>query len=148
MASGLIAYGRDTRFLVQFNGGRWPVLVKSWRVQEQAVEAADGVNGEQRDRLQKITQFYKAMFDCYDSGNENTLSNLIQNQSNEDAQLPDLPVAGGLLFTFRGNRGIRQAFTLKNGTLGPLDMNMGGRTSALNHALSYRFQYFTQIPAA
>jgi hypothetical protein len=146
-ANSLLVYGRDTKFKVYFNNAPWPVVVKTWRVQEQAVEAADGVNGEQRDRLQKITNFYKCTFDCYDDGSTDTLENLIANQQNEDAQQPDLSLSGGLIFTYRGNAGRRKAFVLKSCSLGPLDMNSGGRTTALNHALSFRAQYFDPVPA-
>lgn len=148
MATGLVVYGRDTKFRVYFNNSLWPVVVKSWRIQEQAVEAADGVNGEIRDRLQKITNFFKCTFDCYDDGTTSTLENILFNQENEDAINPDLPFSGGVQFFYRNKAGSRKAFVLGDCSLGPMDINSGGRTSALNHALSFRARFFTAVPAA
>lgn len=148
MPSGALAFGKNTTFKVYFNNTPWLVITKTWRVTEQAVEATDGINGEQRDRLQKVTQFYRCTFDCYDDGSSNNLQNLITNQLQEDAQLPDLPLSGGLIFTYPALAGARKAFVLKNCTMGPLDIGSSGRTTAINSALSFRAQYFAAVAAA
>jgi len=147
MATGTILYGRDAKFKVYINNTPWVIVVRSWRIQEQATEAADGVCGEQRDRLQKITNFFRATFECYDDGSSRTIENLIANQQNEDAQLPDLPLSAGQILTFRGVGGTRKAFTLENCTIGPLDMSSSGRAAAFMHNLSLRAQQFNQVPA-
>lgn len=148
MANTLFVYGKNTKFLVYFNNTPWPVTTKTWGVQEQCVEAADGVNGEDRDRLQKITNYYTCSFECYEDGSSNTLQNLILNQQNEDAQLPPLALSGGLLFTFPGIGGVRLGFTLSGCSMGPLDMKSAGRTSAFMHSLKFRAQYFNPVATA
>lgn len=147
MATGILAHGRDTKFLVYFNSRKWVVLTRTWRIQEQATESAEGVNGEQRDRLQKITNFYRATFECFDDGSSQTIENLISNQANEDAELPDLPLSGGVTLTFRSVGTARRAYTMTDCSLGPLDMNEGGRAAPLMHNLSFRFRQFGAVPA-
>lgn len=138
--------GRNTIFRVYFGGQAWSIFVKSWSVEEVCVEAEDGVNGETRDRLQKITKYYRASFDCFEDGSTQTLQNLITNQSNDDAYQPQLPLGGGILF--KNQDASKQAFTLKNCTMGPLKMNSSGRTERFNQALSFRAQNFSQVATA
>lgn len=147
MATGTLIYGRDAKFRVSFNGAPWVLVVKSWRIQEQATEAADGVCGEQRDRLQIITNFYRCTLECNDDGSSRTFENFIQNQLNEDSQLPDLPLAAGQILTFRGIGGTRKAFMLKDCTRGPLDFNVPGRSAAAVHTISLRARQFSSVPA-
>lgn len=138
--------GKNTNFKVSWNQTIWGLYVKTWSVEEVAVEAEDGVNGEQRDRLQKITKYFRAMFDCYDDGSSQILQNLITNQANDDAYNPQLPLAGGILFNYQN--ATKAAFVLNGCTMGPLKMNSPGRTERLNHALSLRAQYFATVTAA
>lgn len=139
--------GKNTQFRLQWNATVFTVYTKTWSVEEVAVEAEDGVNGETRDRLQKITKYYRANFDCYDDGSSQILQNLITNQANDDAYNPQLPLAGGVLFTYQtGNS--KAAFVLNGCTMGPLKVNNPGRTERVMHSLSLRAQYFAQVTAA
>lgn len=138
--------GKNTTFRLYWNGSVWTVAVKSWSIEEVAVEAEDGVNGEQRDRLQKIVKYYKATFETWEDGASQTLQNLITSQANDDAFLPQLPLGGGILF--RNQDGSKMAFTLKGCTMGPLKTGSSGRTERIAHSLSFRAQYFNQVAAA
>ena len=69
--------GKNTTFKAYWNAQVWTLAVKSWSIEEVAVEAEDGVNGEQRDRLQKITKYFKCTFDCWEDGSSQTLQNLL-----------------------------------------------------------------------
>jgi hypothetical protein len=124
----------------------WNISIKSTRVQEVAEEAADGVCGENRDRLQKITNYYRVTQECYDNTEAKLLTTWLTNQKNEDAVLPQLAMAGGMLFKFLDTSAI--AFTMTNCTLGPLDYNISGRTARNMATVMYRCQYFNPASAA
>lgn len=138
--------GKNTSFRLQWNQSVWGIYTKTWSIEEVAVEAEDGVNGEQRDRLQKITKYYRCLFDCYDDGSSQTLQNLIINQTNDDNYNPQLPLAGGVLFNYQNQT--RAAFVLNGCSMGPLKVSGPGRTERIMHALSFRAQYFATVPAA
>ena len=140
--------GKHTRFTVYFNNAPFVVIVKSWNVEEVATEVADDVNGEERSRLQIITNFYKSAFACYDDGSSNYLQNLLLMTANDDAFNPQLPMAGGLLFNYLTASGQKAAFAMNGATRGPLKVGSGGRVERVMHDLSMRFLYFTPTPAA
>ena len=97
----------------------WNIIVKSTKVEEVAELAADGVNGETRDRLQKITKYYNVTHEVYDDGQSSALlKTWLANQANEDAGAPQLPFAGGLRFNYLD--GTAGGFTMTGCNLGPL----------------------------
>lgn len=139
--------GKSVKARVQLNGSPWEIKVKSTRVKEDAVMVADNVNGENRSRLQKICNFYEVSLDCYDDGQSSQiLQNWLANQANEDANAPQLPLAGGLRFSYLD--GTAGGFVFQGCTLGPLDYNASGRTERNQASVTFRAQYFQQVPAA
>jgi hypothetical protein len=140
--------GKHTRFTVYFNNQPFVVIVKTWSIEEVATEVADDVNGEERSRLQILTNYYKANFACYDDGSSNYLQNLLQSTQNDDAFNPQIPLNGGLLFNYLSGSGTQAAFAMNAATRGPLKVGSGGRVERVMHDLSMRFQYFNQVPAA
>jgi hypothetical protein len=137
--------GKHTNFRVYFNQQSWTVKTKTVRVTELGTEVTDQVNGENRARFQKLTDGYRVTFDCYEDGSSQILVNFLNNQSNEDANLPQLPLAGGLRFNFLD--GTAQALVLKNCNLGPLDLNIGGRTERVMHTIVFRATNWGLVPA-
>jgi hypothetical protein len=138
--------GRHMKARVYFNGNVWAIKTKSMRVTELATEVTDQVNGEDRARFQKIIDGYEAEAECYDDGSSSILTNFIINQANEDANLPQLPLAGGLRFNYLD--GSAFACVFKNCTLAPLNVNIAGRSERTMHRVRFRAQYFSQTPAA
>lgn len=124
----------------------WLIKVKSTRIQEVAVEVADGVCGELRDRLQKITNFYRVTHVCFDDGQSSILENWIANQQNEDNLLPQLQLGGGILFRYL--TGGAAAFTLNGCTMGPVDYDISGRTERNLATIMYRCTTFSKTAAA
>ena len=122
----------------------WNVRIKSTRVQEVAEEIADQVNGENRARLQKLTDYYKVTHVCYDDGSSQIITNFILNQQNEDANQPQLPLAGGLVFNYLD--GSKGGYAMRVCTLGPLDIDISGRKERTMHTVQYRCQYFELVP--
>jgi hypothetical protein len=143
MAEDFIS-GKHCLARIRFNNQPWTVKVKSTRVEEVAVEAEDGVNGEERDRLQKLTKYYRVTQEVYQDSGSQIFENYLANQANEDANQPQLPLAGGLVFTYlNGSKG---GFTLSGCSLGPLNHNESGRTERNMNTITYRAQYFNKTP--
>ena len=135
--------GKHSIARVYLNNQPWEIKVKSTKVQEMATVYADGVNGELRQRLGKITNFFHVTHVVYDDGTSSRiLQNYILNQQNEDANNPQLALAGGLIFTYLDKT--RGGYTLRGCSLDPLDMDIGGQTERILHTVSYRAQFFEQ----
>ena len=41
------------------------IPIKNWKINENATEVVEGVQGENRDRLDKVTNYYDITFDAY-----------------------------------------------------------------------------------
>ena len=121
--------------------------MKSTKVEEVAELAADGVNGETRDRLQKITKYYNVTHEVYDDGQSSALlKTWLANQANEDAGAPQLPFAGGLRFNYLD--GTAGGFTMTGCNLGPLSYSTNERTSRTGGTVAYRCQTFATVVTA
>src|SRR5580658_5059541 len=113
--AGTLASGRNTVVKIYFNGNIWTLPTKTWDVEEVAVEFDDGVNGEIRDRLGKLTKYFKLMMSVYEDGSTNTITNIQTNIANDDAYQPQLPLSGGILFIY--NDATKAGFTLGGQTV-------------------------------
>lgn len=149
MALGGLVVGKDVFakiYVALTPGGNatpWKILAKSIRVQEQAVKAADGVCGEQRDRLQKITNFYQVTVDCFDDGRSSALlTTWLAQQQNDDLTLPQLPLSSGLIWKYLD--GSAGGVTFNGCNIDPLDYNVAGRTERAIATVGFRAQYMSQ----
>lgn len=138
--------GKHSVARVYLNNQPWNIKVKSTKVQEMAAVIEDNVNGENRARLQKLTNFFHVTHVIYDDGNSSQiLQNYLINQANEDANNPALALNGGLLFKYLD--GTKGGYTMRGCSLDPFDLDIGGRTERVMHTVSYRAQYFELVPA-
>lgn len=138
--------GKHAQTRVYLDNQPWTVKVRSTRVEELATQVTDQVNGENRARFQKITDGYQVTIECYDDGSTQTIQNWLANQANEDANQPQLPLSGGLLFSYLD--GSKGGYVFKGCNLGPLNINVAGRTERVMHTVVFRAQYFSQVPTA
>jgi hypothetical protein len=139
--------GRNTTFKLYFNNQPFVVKVKTWSIEEIAVEVTDQVNGEQRARFDIVTDGFKLMTDCYDDSSSNILTNIIAQITAADAINPALPFSGGVLFQY--NDGLTKgAFTMNGAVRTPMKVASGGRTEAIEHTVGARFTQFASAPAA
>lgn len=147
MASTDFISGKHARTRIQLNNAPWEIKVKSCHVRELGTEVTDQVNGENRARFQKLTDGYQVTIQCYDDGQSSALLyNWLQNQTNEDANQPQLPLAGGLRFSYLD--GSAGGYVLQGCCLGPLDYDMSGRTERNMGTLTFRAQNFQQVATA
>lgn len=118
------------------------IAVKSWKVSENATEVNDGVNGEDRDRLDKVTNFFSIDFEVY---MEDTafLRKYMEAQDLDDAA--SLPAKQTLSMQFKHRNGTRSSFVLQEGKLGPADIGMGGRADAIMVSCKARCRYLRPV---
>jgi len=143
MASNIPFYrGKDVVLKFYQNGKPVTLLAKNWSVEEDAVEAADGVNGEDRDRLDKVTNFYRATVDIFLADQE-VMQAIIDAQVPDDASTLPLKQTGAIQIRHRD--GTKAAYLLKEMKAGPFTKNQGGRTDPVMLTLKMRFRYFSPV---
>lgn len=128
-----------------FQGGV-PVYVstKNFKVEENATEANDPVNGEIRDRLDKVTNFYS--FSCEVYENDTALMDAyIAAQEANDAQ--GLPLSQSAAVQKKMRDGTRKAYAMQEACFGPWDYAPGERSATAMHTLKGRFRFWKALPS-
>jgi hypothetical protein len=137
--------GKDVTLRIYQDGKPVYIPAKNWKVTEEAHEAADGVNGEDRDRLDKVTNYYSATVDIFQNDQE-LMTALIAAQDEDDAS--NLPLSQAAAIQIRQRDGRRAVYLLEEAKFGPWDMNQGGRAEAVMLTLKLRFRYYKPAPSA
>lgn len=117
---------------------------KSWDVEESAAEVADGVNGEYRDRLDKVTNFYTATVDIFQS-DQAAMQMIMDAQDADDAA--GLPLNQGAAILIKQRDGVNAAYALQECKFGPWKVTNSSRQEAVMLNLKIRFRYFKRIPS-
>lgn len=120
------------------------INAKNWSVEQNATEVADDVNGEDRSRLDLITNYYSASVDVYQS-DESTMQALIDQQTNDDAAAT--PFKQGASIRIRHRDGTKAAYRLEGVKLGPWSNDVGGRTEPNMLKLKLRFTKYVPVQA-
>jgi len=114
---------------------------KNFQWSQVAVEAADGVNGEDRDRLDLITNYYEGSVDLY-MADESVVQALIDQQTNDDAGGSPFVQTGSVRIQHRDQT--KAAYKMKQMKLGPWTYNVGGRTETAMFTVKFRFSRWEQ----
>lgn len=134
------------RFYQQKGTALKPVYIaaKNFKVTENASEIREGVQGERRDRLDKVTNFYEITFDIFLPDLE-FLTSYIEAQDALDAgtQFPLKQSFAVLLKTPRGNF----AYNCQEAIVGPIDLSMTGRSDPLMINVKAACRWVKQIPS-
>lgn len=117
---------------------------KSWDVEENVTEVADGVNGEHRDRLDKVTNYYTASVDVFQT-DQAIVEAYMEAQDNDDANGLPLKQSGAIQINHRD--GTRAAYMLQEMIVGPMKMTNSSRQEAVMLNLKLRFRFFKKVPA-
>lgn len=117
---------------------------KNWDVEENATEIAEGVNGEHRDRLDKVTNYFSATVDCFQTDQE-VLEAYMEAQDNDDAN--GLPKKQTAAIQINHRDGTRAAYLLSEVKVGPFKMTNSGRADAVMLNLKLRFRFMKPIQA-
>lgn len=136
--------GKDVVLKFYQNGKPVYIAAKNWDVSEEATEAADGVNGEERDRLDKVTNFYSASVDIYQS-DQTLMQAIMDAQEADDKSLTPLRQSGAVQIKQRDGK--RAAYLLQEMKAGPFKMTQSGRTDVVMINLKMRFRYYKSVPS-
>lgn len=141
-----IPFFRGQNVVFKFYQQNKPVYLacKNWDVDENATEVSDGVNGENRDRLDKVTNSYTATLDVFQTDQEVMQAYIAAQDADDTNQLP-LKQTCAIQITHRD--GTRAAYILQECKVGPLKESMSGRADAVMLNVKVRFRYFKQVPS-
>lgn len=131
------------RFYQQKGAALRPVYLaaKTWKVGENATEINDGVNGEDRDRLDKVTNFYEISFDIF-QGDVDFMDAYMEAQAADDNnEFPLKQSFAVLIKTARGNF----AYQCQEAKVGPWDQNNSSRQDAVMLSLKARCRYYKKL---
>lgn len=134
------------KFYQQKGAAMKPVYLaaKNWKVSENATEVAEGVNGEDRDRLDKVTNYYDVTFDIFQSDMEFMDAYMEAQDADDNVQLPLKQSFAVLIKTPKGNF----VYLCQEAKVGPWDDSMTGRPDPLMKSCKARFRYYKKAPAA
>jgi hypothetical protein len=145
MASN-IPFFRGQNVVLKFFQDNKPIYIaaKNWDVEENATEIADGVNGEHRDRLDRVANYYTASVDIFQTDQE-VVAAYLANQDNDDANGLPLKQSGAIQINHRD--GTRAAYILQEMVMGPMKISNSSRQEAVMLNLKVRFRFFKPSPA-
>lgn len=131
--------GKDAIFRFFLGGPEVLLHAKTWNVKRNATKVADGVNGEQRDRLQSITNYFELASDCF-MNNSALIDALLSIITNDDAGAAPLVAAGSV--RLRILDGSRVSYVASELVVDDWDIRQGGRAERVMAGVPMRFRYF------
>jgi hypothetical protein len=137
-------FGRDVKLRFYQNNVPVTVKAKSITVEQVAEEVNDGVNGDDRDELQTITNYFRITIEAYKES-ATVLTALLASTKNDDAGITQLNKGVGLSFFYHD--GTKAAFIMKEVTLDAWSLNVGGRTDRVMQTVKARARYFDKAGA-
>lgn len=144
--SANIPFYRGQNAVFKFYQNNKPVYIptKVWNIDENATEVADGVSGEKRDRLDKVTNFYSATLEIFQTDQTVMQAYMAAQDADDNVQLP-LKQTGALQIEHRD--GTRAAYLLTEMKVGPMKTSNGSRSDAVMLTLNVRFRFFKAVPS-
>jgi hypothetical protein len=134
--------GRGATLSLFIGGNKAAALdVETWDLSQEAEDIADGVNGEDRDRLDKEIKFYKLSLECFNATTDK-LKQLLAYDADLDDDAQD-DVSFGI--KLRDKSGNSDIFALTECTLDNWKWASGGRTSRMKLSIPIRGRYFTPL---
>lgn len=119
------------------------ILAKNWNVDENATEIAEGVQGENRDRLDKVTNYYEGSFDIYQNDKEFIEAYIEAQEALDSNQIPLKQSFAVLTKTPKGNF----AYVCQEAVVGPCKESMTSRQDAVMYNVKFRFRYYRRVPS-
>lgn len=134
--------GKDVT-LKLFNDNN-PVVIsgKSWTVEQNATEIADDVNGENRSRLDILTNYFSGSVDIFQS-DVGIMDEIMKQQTNDDAGAVPLTQSASVRKRFRD--GSKAAYRCKGMVFGPWTDAAPGRTERAMITLKFRFTDWDKV---
>lgn len=146
MADNSIPFFKGQNVVIKLYQSNKPVYIpaKNWDVEENATESAEGVNGEKRDRLDKVINFYTATADIHQKDQSTVQAYLDSVQADDDNLLP-LNQLGAIQINHRD--GTRASYLLQEMKVGPMKLSNSSRQENVMLNLKMRFRFFKPVPS-
>lgn len=146
MASSSIPFVRGQNVILRLYQQNKPIYVacKTHDIEENATEVVDDVGGENRSRLDKVTNYFTLSLDVFQADQE-VIKSYMTAQDADDAAI--LPLIQNAALLIKNRDGTRAAFVLQEAKIGPMKLSMGGRDDAFMLNLKIRFRFFTPVPS-
>lgn len=136
--------GQNVKLRFYQNGRPIYIPVKNWKVTENATENADGVNGEKRDRLDKVTNFFEVTFDVFQE-NEDLMTAIMDAQEVDDSA--GLPLKQTFAVQKEIRDGTKLAYICTEAKVGPWEETMSSRQEANMIGMKARFRWYKKVPS-
>lgn len=137
--------GKDAKLRLFVNGTEVILTAKTWSVKSNVTKYADGVDGEDRDRLGRVVNYFELAANCFQAGTTQ-LDAVLADVANDDTQVPPLVKAAGVRLKLID--GTRVSYVAKELILDDFDFNQAGRGDRVMFTLNMRFRYFTKTKSA
>lgn len=138
------ASGKDAKIDYYLNGSPVKSLdAKSWSVKRNVTSVNDGVGGEDRDRLDDITNFYEIEFEGFNQDMAK-LDALLTDQSNDDAGVAPTDKQASIVIKPRD--GTQVGYIASGCSHGAWEVGSSGRTDRIMTKVPVRAQYFDKAP--
>jgi len=119
------------------------ILVDTWDISRVIDEATDGVNGEDRDRVDATTRYYDVSLGLWVVDTK-LVDALLEYQAVDDSGVQPLDVSFAL--GLKPRDGSKFAMSMREGCILAWKLNSGGRTPRLKKDLPLRFRYVDKTP--
>lgn len=115
---------------------------KTVDIKVNVTEIADPVNGEDRDRLDRVTNYFEIDADCYNR-NMDILNQYIKNVANDDSQVPPLDAAGSVRMNLYD--GSRAGYLFSEFVWDSFNLSIPERAPRVMQKLRFRCRYLKQV---
>jgi hypothetical protein len=134
--------GKDAKIRLFINGTEMIANAKSWSVTKDVTKVSDGVNGEDRDRLDSFVNFFSWAMTCY-MDKVSQVDALLAYDANTDLQVARFDCAVGI--TFKLQDGSKKAYVGKEIALDDWNVNQTDRKERTMFQLNFRSRYCDQV---
>ena len=135
--------GRQAVFSFYLDNDKVVLNTKSWSCKPNVTEIADGVCGEERDRLDTVTNYYELQVEAFLADLKPVIA-MLKDTANRDQNV--LPLKKQATLTIKPNDGSKFAFVASEMTLGAWELAVAGRNDRAMIKIPLRARYFDQAP--
>lgn len=136
--------GKDAVLRLFINGKETILNCKSWDANPNVTKVNDGVNGEDRDRLQVIVNYFEFTASCF-MDKAQQIPDVLAYYGNNDAQVTPYDAAAAIQFKLLD--GSKAAYVAKEVTVDDIKISNSGRTDRVMLSLNFRARYFDAVPS-
>lgn len=135
--------GRNAVFSFYQDNAKVVLNTKSWSCKPNVTEVADGVCGEDRDRLDSQVNYYELQVEAFLSDLKPVIA-MLADTANRDQNV--LPLRKQATLSIKPNDGSKVAFAASEVTIGAWELSVAGRTDRAMIKIPLRARYFDQTP--